>query len=115
MFHQAQDAGGKFNPVNFLSYPYYVFALEGFFFACFFWGNIYFIKFKEYLKLLPFGIVVLQMLIFSFAAEKGARYLCVVLPFMAAAAAVVIDDCWQRYAQGHVFGFCRRGSWLSRG
>ena len=36
------------------------------------------------------------MLLFSFAAEKGARYLCVVLPFMAVAAAVVIDDCWQR-------------------
>ena len=99
MFHQAQDAGGKFNPVNFLSYPYYVFALEGFFFACFFWGNIYFLKLKEYSKLLPFGIVALQMLIFSFAAEKGARYLCVVLPFMAASVAVLIDDCWQRYAK----------------
>jgi len=42
MFHQAQDAGGKFNPINFLSYPYYVFALEGFFFACFFWGILFF-------------------------------------------------------------------------
>jgi hypothetical protein len=97
MFHQAQDAGGKFNPVNFLSYPYDVFALEGFLFACFFWGNLYFLKFKEYSKFLPFGIVVLQMLIFSFAAEKGARYLCVVLPFMAAAAAVAVDECWQRF------------------
>jgi hypothetical protein len=38
------------------------------------------------------------MLIFSFAAEKGARYLCVVLPFMAAATAVVIDDAWGRWA-----------------
>ena len=141
MFHQAQDAGGKFHPINFLSYPYYVFALEGFFFACFFWGNIifplFFIKrlaasaacrhricnsissvlggvdFKEYSKLLPFGLVVLQMLIFSFAAEKGARYLCVVLPFMAAATAVVIDDCWQRYTQARVwvlaFGFSDDG------
>jgi len=99
MFHQAADAGGKFNPVNFISYPYYVFVLEGFFFACFFWGNIYIFKFKEYSKLLPFGIVVLQMLIFSLAAEKGVRYLCVVLPFMAAGAAVVIDDTWQRYVK----------------
>jgi len=103
MFHQAQDAGGKFNPLNFISYPYYVFALEGFFFACFFWGSIYLIKFKEYTKLLPFGIVVFQMLIFSFAAEKGARYLCVVLPFMATAGAVVIDDCWQRWAKARVW------------
>ena len=99
MFHQAQDAGGKYNPVNFVSYPYYVFCLEGVFFACFFWGNIYFIKLKEYAKLLPFGIALLQMLLFSFAAEKGVRYLCVVLPFMAAAAAVFIDDCWQRYGK----------------
>jgi len=98
MFHQAADAGGKFNPINFVSYPYYVFALEGVFFACFFWGNIYLVKLKEYSKLLPFGFVVLQMLIFSFAAEKGARYLCVVLPFMAAAAAVFINECWGRVA-----------------
>ncbi len=103
MFHQAEDAGGKFNPVNFLSYPYYVFALEGFFFAWFFWANVYLFKFKEYSKLLPFGIVILQMLIFSFAAEKGARYLCVVLPFMAAAAAVIVDDCWQRFPKAHVW------------
>ncbi len=97
MFHQAQDAGGKFNPVNFLSYPYYVIALEGFFFGCLFWANVYLIKLKEYRKLLPFGIAVFQMLMFSFAAEKGARYLCVVLPFMAVAVAVVIDDGWQRW------------------
>jgi len=97
MFHQAQDAGGKFNPINFLSYPYYVFAMEGFFFGCFFWASIYLVRLNEYSKLLPFGIVALQMVIFSFAAEKGVRYLCVVLPFMAAAAAIAIDDCWQRY------------------
>ena len=99
MFHQAEDAGGKFNPINFISYPYYVFALEGFFFACFFWGNLYLLKFKDHSKLLPFGIVALQMFMFSFAAEKGARYLCVVLPFMAAAAAVVFDDCLERYVK----------------
>ena len=89
MFHQAEDAGGKFNPVNFISYPYYVFALEGFFFACFFWGNLYLVQelknTKSFFTFRHGG--VLQMLIFSFAAEKGARYLCVVLPFMAAAAA----------------------------
>jgi len=96
MFHQAQDAGGKFNAINFLSYPYYVFALEGFFFGVLFWASIYLILIKEYSKLLPFGIVFLQMLIFSFAAEKGARYLCVVLPFVSAATAVVIDDAWHR-------------------
>jgi hypothetical protein len=99
MFHQAEDAGGKFNPINFLSYPFYVFALEGIFFACFFWGNVYLIKLKEYQKLLPFGLVVLQMAMFSFAAEKGARYLCVVLPFMAAAAAVVLNEAWVKFVK----------------
>ncbi|MBF0512062.1 MAG: hypothetical protein HQL13_07030 [Candidatus Omnitrophica bacterium] len=93
---QAQDAGGKLNLVNFLSYPYDVFVLEGLFFACFFWANIYLIKLKEYAKLLPFGLVVLQMMIFSFAAEKGARYLCVVLPFMASASALMVDDFYHR-------------------
>ena len=103
MFHQAQDAGGKFNLINFISYPYYVFALEGFIFAIFFWGNFYLLKFKQYQKLLPFALVVLQMAIFSFAAEKGARYLCVALPFMAAAVAVVIDDLWQRYVNARTW------------
>jgi 4-amino-4-deoxy-L-arabinose transferase-like glycosyltransferase len=103
MFHQAQDAGGKFNPINFLSYPYYVFALEGVLFACLFWGNIYLFKFNERSKLFPFGVVVFQMFIFSFAAEKGARYVCVVLPFMAAATAVVIDDCWQRFIKARAW------------
>ncbi|MDE2231057.1 MAG: hypothetical protein KGJ95_03200 [Candidatus Omnitrophica bacterium] len=97
MFHQAKDASGEFNFVNFFSYPYDTFVLDGAFFACFFWANIYLIKFREYKKLLPFGIVLVQMLGFSLAAEKGARYLCVVLPFMAAAAAVVIDDAWERW------------------
>lgn len=98
MFHQAADAGGKFNAINFLSYPYYVFALEGFFLGLIFWANIYLIVSREYSKLLAFGIVLLQMLIFSFAAEKGARYLCVVLPFVSAASAIVIDDAWQRWS-----------------
>ncbi|MDE2028109.1 MAG: glycosyltransferase family 39 protein [Candidatus Omnitrophica bacterium] len=97
MFHQAKDASGNFNFINFLSYPYDTFALEGFFFACFFWANPYLIKYKEYKKLLPFGIVLVQMAGFSLAAEKGARYLCVVLPFMATAAAIVIDDAWERW------------------
>ncbi|MBF0571905.1 MAG: glycosyltransferase family 39 protein [Candidatus Omnitrophica bacterium] len=97
MFHQAQDAGGKFNFVNFLSYPYYIFVLEGFFFALIFWASIFLSLSREYSKILAFGMVLLQMLIFSFAAEKGARYLCVVLPFMAVAAATVIDLCWRQW------------------
>ncbi len=100
MFHQAGDATGKFDPMNFLSYPYYTFALEGIFFAVLFWANINFIARKQWGKLLPFILVLLQMGIFSFAAEKGARYLCVVLPFMAVAAAVSTDY-WLSHKQYH--------------
>lgn len=92
MFHQAQETkavqGGL---LNFLSYPYYTIALEGILFAFIFWVNSYLIVKKEWSKLLPFVLVLLQMGIFSLAAEKGARYLCVILPFMAIAAATSID------------------------
>ncbi len=92
MFHQAKDATGKFDVVNFLSYPYYTFALEGIFAGILFWMNLRSVLHRQWSKLLPFGIVLVQMGLFSFAAEKGARYLCVVLPFMAVAIAVAVDD-----------------------
>ncbi|MEI7998245.1 MAG: glycosyltransferase family 39 protein [Candidatus Omnitrophota bacterium] len=91
MFHQAQEAQGQRNLISFFSYPYYVIALEGVLFAYLFWENIYLIFRKQWLKLLPFILVLLQMAIFSFAAEKGARYLCVVLPLMTMAAAVSVE------------------------
>lgn len=97
MMYQAKDAQGQRALVNFLSYPYYVFALEGVAFALLFWGNLNLILRKQWGKLLPFLLVLLQMGIFSMAAEKGARYLTVVLPMMAIAAAVaakhLIDSC----------------------
>ncbi len=94
MFHQAQDAEGKRGVLNFLSFPCYVFLLEGIFFALLFWDNLGALLRRQYQGLLPFTVVVLQMGLFSFAAEKGARYLCVVLPFMAIAAAVSAHALW---------------------
>ena len=92
MFHQAQEAKAEHgNLLNFFSYPYYTFVLEGLFFAFIFWANMYLMIKKQHSRLLPFILVLLQMGIFSFAAEKGARYLCVVLPFMAIAAAGSAD------------------------
>ncbi len=89
MSHQAQETKAVQGGIlNFLSYPYYTIALEGIFFALIFWANSYLVFKKEWSKLLPFALVLLQMGIFSLAAEKGARYLCVVLPLMAIAAAV---------------------------
>ncbi len=104
MFHQAQEARGEINLISFLSYPYYVFALEGVLFALIFWANIYLVIQKQWPKVLPFILVLIQMGMFSFAAEKGARYLCVVLPFMAIAAAVAVDYFldlpYKRYCMG---------------
>ena len=91
MTHQAQEAQGQRNLLSLFSYPYYVFALEGILFALLFWANTYFVVKKQWSKLFPFILVLIQMIGFSLAAEKGARYLCVVLPFMAVAAAVSAD------------------------
>ncbi|HYG52124.1 MAG TPA: hypothetical protein VD905_14530, partial [Flavobacteriales bacterium] len=87
MFHQADQASGQRHWLNFFSFPYYVFALENFFFGLMFFSSFYLTLRKKWEKLLPWMVVIAQMALFSFAAEKGARYMCVVLPFMAMAAA----------------------------
>lgn len=94
MFHQAQMAEGQFDWVNFFSYPYYIFRLDNAIFGLFLFGNIYFAVQKKWGVLFPFLISCLQMLLFSFAGDKGARYLCVVMPFMALAAAQLIVFLW---------------------
>ena len=58
---------------------------------------IWLFKIEKNSRLLPFCLVLCQMIIFSFAAEKGVRYLCVVLPFMAAAAAVALEYIWVNF------------------
>ncbi len=87
IFHQADQSHSLRSWVNFLSFPYYVFKLENIFFGLLFFASawVWFKKLSD--KMLPFVMVLAQMALFSFAAEKGARYLCVVLPFMAMAAA----------------------------
>jgi len=75
-----------FHWYNFLSYPYFTFRLESILFGILFWGNIYNIIRKKWNVLFPFFLVCVQMLIFSLPEEKGARYICVVLPFIVMAA-----------------------------
>jgi hypothetical protein len=108
MSHQAQETkedNGSFL-LNLFSYPYYVFALEGLLFALIFWANIYLAIKKQWPRLLPFILVLIQMAGFSLAAEKGARYLCVVLPLMAIAAAVSVDYFWNLNKQRvYLIGF----------
>ncbi|MFH1359430.1 MAG: hypothetical protein ABIJ41_00140 [Candidatus Omnitrophota bacterium] len=97
MFVQAHSASETFSAFNLLSYPYYIFRLENPLLGLLFFGNITYFACREYKKLLPFLLVCLQMLIFSLAEEKGARYLCIVTPFMAIACASLAVDLFQKY------------------
>lgn len=85
MFHQADESAAFRHWINFLSFPYYIFALEGVVFAVLLWWNAADIWQRRWAVLVPFACVLAQIFLFSFAAEKGARYLCVVLPFAAIA------------------------------
>lgn len=84
MLHQVHLAEHEpFRWYNLLSYPYFTFRLETFFFGLFFWANLYYAFRKKWEQLYPFFQVLVQMVIFSFPEEKGARYVAVVYPFMA--------------------------------
>lgn len=88
MLHQGQLAQGEpFHWYNFLSYPVYTFLLESLFFGVLFWGNLYNALRQKGRGLFLFFMVGLQMAIFSLVEDKAARYICVVTPFMAIAAA----------------------------
>ena len=92
MFHQSSLAKGHCEWFNLLSYPYFIFNLETWIFGLLFFGSMYFLWRKEWLKFFPALVVFLQMILFSFSQEKAARFLCVVLPFMAIASALVINE-----------------------
>lgn len=96
MFHQVNLADGSFDPVNLLSYPYYLFHLETFLFGAFFFGNVYFLFKKEWSRLLPFVLSLVVMLMFSFSQEKGVRYACAVMPFMAMAVAMLVVNLFEK-------------------
>lgn len=90
IWHQADMAREQWNGINVFSYPYYIFRLETVLFGIFFFGNLYFAYRRQWRELLPFFLVCVQIGIFSFASEKGARYLCVMTPFMAMSVAALV-------------------------
>ncbi len=94
IFHQTNMAEAQWDWLNVLSYPYYLFRLETVLFALFFFANFYFLAKKDFKPLLPFSLVLVQMGVFTFASEKGARYVGVVLPFMAMAVAYCVMALW---------------------
>lgn len=90
MFHQAQLGQEQFQLFNLLSYPYYIFRLESIPFGLLLLGNIYFLVRKQPFYFYPLILILTQMMVFSLAQDKAARYLCVVTPFMVMAAASFI-------------------------
>jgi len=105
MLHQIDLASAQFSWLNLFSYPYEIFRLENWPFGLLFFGNVYFIYKKEWLKMFPFSLVCLRMAMFSFSSDKAARYLCAVTPFMAMAAAVLIVPWIENHKQRVVNAF----------
>ena len=99
MFHQSHLAADRFVWMNLLSYPYYLFRLENILFGLFFFATFacFFIRNYPRQHLFPFVLVCFHMGIFTFAAQKGARYIGVILPFAAMAVAAVIAEAHKRF------------------
>lgn len=87
MLRQSQEAKGHFHWMNLLSFPYAIFKLEGLVFGSLFFANVYLAFKKKWQLMMPFALALFHMLIFSFAHEKGVRYLVVIMPFLAMAVA----------------------------
>ncbi len=89
-FYQSTLAVKHDEPLNFLSYPYYLFALESILLGLLFFGNVLFLRLKDWKKAFPFLLALLMMIIFSITSDRAARYICVVLPFISLAVAILI-------------------------
>ena len=92
VFHQQDMAVSKRLWTEILAYPYYLFRLENPILAGFFFASVYFLIKRRWVLAWPFGIVCLQMLLFSTATDRGARYIAIVLPFMAMSSAALIYE-----------------------
>ena len=90
VFHQQDMAVTKRLWTEVFAYPYYLFRLENGILAAAFFSSIYFLVKRRWVLAWPFVIVFLQMLFFSTATDRGARYIAAVLPFLAMASAVSI-------------------------
>lgn len=99
MFHQAGESQAYRQGVNFLSFPYYVFDLEHPLFAIAFFANLALVAGRRTQFQLPFILTIAHMVLFSFAAEKGVRYLCVVLPLLAMSAAYALVYSYKKYVK----------------
>ena len=97
IFHQQHLAQGEFHWMNFLIYPYNLFRLENWTFAVIFFASGWVVFKRDRRMFLPFVLVLVQMILFSLPEEKGARYLCVVLPFAVMSAAYLVELVYVRF------------------
>ncbi len=90
IFHQQDMTAGKRLWSEILAYPYYLFRLENWIFACSFFASVYFLIKRNWKFSWPLLIVCLQMALFTLASDRGARYMAIVIPFMAMSSAALI-------------------------
>ncbi len=95
VFHQQDMAVSKRLWTEIFAYPYYLFRLESWLLGSAFLASIYFLIQRRWVWAWPFMIVCLQMLFFTMATDRGARYVAIVLPFMAMASAALIYGVYQ--------------------
>ena len=98
VMHQGDMAPAKRMWSEVFAYPYYLFRMENWVLAGAFFASVYFI-FKRELRLAwPLVICLAQMLLFTTATDRGARYIAVVLPFMTMGVAVLFYRLYQDFS-----------------
>jgi hypothetical protein len=100
VFHQQDMAVTKRLWTEILAYPYYLFRLENWILAGSFFASAYFLIKRRWAWAWPFMVVLLQMLLFTMATDRGARYMAIVLPFMAMSSAALIHTVYENIRQG---------------
>ena len=105
VFHQQDMAGSKRLWTEIFAYPYYLFRLESWILGAAFLGSVHFLIKRRWVMAWPFVIVCLQMGFFVTATDRGARYIAIVLPFMAMTSAALI----------HVLYEDLKGKWAASG
>ncbi|MBF0385623.1 MAG: phospholipid carrier-dependent glycosyltransferase [Candidatus Omnitrophica bacterium] len=83
MFHQNELSEKGRSAMNIFSYPYYLFRLDGIFFGVLFISGLFPLFRRNLRQLMPFVFACAAMLLFSFPQEKGVRYICFAMPFIA--------------------------------
>ncbi len=95
IFHQQDMAAAKRMWGEAFAYPYYLFRLEGVVLASAFFASARLLISRRWKLAWPFVLVLAQMAIFTLASDRGARYIAIVLPFLAMASAAAIWTAYQ--------------------